>query len=142
MSLVRPLCARTFAHPDQPHNCRPSDVDKVIGHLSGDLAAVVDSLLDLVSPLKGVRIEGASGSLMVKAPATFLSIRPRSKDIQVSFILDEELDVFPITKNLRLSKHRVAHAVHPDAPDGLDRQLIHWIHRAHALSIARKARHH
>jgi len=142
MSWLCTVCARTFAHRDQPHSCQPSDLGKVIGHLSGDPAAVVDKLLNVVRPLKYVRIEGASGSVMVKAPATFMSIRPRAKDIQVSFILDEELDVFPITKNLRLSKHRVTHTVHLDAPAGVDDQLIHWIHRAHALSITRKARHH
>jgi hypothetical protein len=93
----------------------------------------VERLLDLAGTLPDVRIEHASGSFMVKAPATFLAIRPRGKDVQVTFMLDHEVSDFPISKSLRTSAHRVAHAVHVSDPQEVDDQLTAWIREAHAI---------
>ena len=104
------------------------------------LRPLLDELIALVSDLTNVKIEHASGSFMAKAPATFCSFRPRAKDVQVSFILGEELAVFPISKSMRLSTNRVAHAVHVDEMSTVDEQLRSWIREAHRLSTSRSRR--
>ena len=131
-----PRCGRLFGQRGQQHSCVASDPNAALEKVKPQLRPLLGALLDLVQGLPDVRMEHASGSFMVKAPATFCSFRPRSKDIQVSFILDRELDVFPISKSLRLSTHRVAHSVHVDDLGSIDRQLRSWIHEAHALSRA------
>ena len=131
-----PECGRLFGHRDQQHSCLASDVGAALGKVKPQLRPLLDALLDLVQGLPAVRVEHASGSFMVKAPATFCSFRPRARDIQVSFIIDRELDVFPISKSLRLSAHRVAHSVHVDDMAAIDPQLRSWIKEAYSLSIA------
>lgn len=129
-----PECERLFAHRGQQHACVPSNVQEALERVRPTLRALLDELLSIVVPLPGTRVEHASGSFMVKAPATFCSFRPRAKDVQVSFLLDREMDVFPITKTMRLSVHRVAHSVHVDDPEAIDAQLRTWIKEAHDLS--------
>ncbi|MBK8497310.1 MAG: hypothetical protein IPL52_00490 [Flavobacteriales bacterium] len=111
-----------------------SDMGASLEKVKPLLRPLLDALLDLVQVFPAVRVEHASGSFMVKAPATFCSFRPRAEDIQVSFILDREVDVFPISKRLRLSAHRVAHSVHVDDSAAIDQQLRSWIQEAYTLS--------
>jgi hypothetical protein len=103
-----------------------------------ELRPIVEQLLAVVEVLQHVVIEHASGSFMAKAPSTFASFRPRARDVQVSFLLNEELDVFPINTTLRLSANRVAHRLHVDAREDIDAQLERWLLLAHALSTAAK----
>jgi hypothetical protein len=112
-------------------------VTKALNASRPALRPIVDALLAFVDALPGVRIEHASGSFMVKAPATFCSVRPRARDVQVTFMLAEETTEFPIAKTLRLSRNRVAHALFLDAPEGLDAQLQRWLRTAHALALSR-----
>lgn len=131
-----PGCGRVFGHRDQQHACAASDVNAALEKVGPHLRPLLDALLGLVQGFPAVRLEHASGSFMVKAPATFCSFRPRSKDIQVTFILDRELDVFPISKSRRLSTRRVAHSVHVDDLASVDKQLRSWIQEAYLLSSA------
>ena len=135
-----PNCGRLFAHRDQPHSCIPSNVRDALEKVKPALRPLLDELIALVSDLTNVKIEHASGSFMAKAPATFCSFRPRAKDVQVSFILGEKLAVFPISKSMRLSTNRVAHAVHVDEMSTVDEQLRSWIREAHRLSTSRSRR--
>ena len=80
-----PDCGRLFAHQGQQHSCIPSNLRQALEQVRPALRPLLDALIATVIPLPGVRIEFASGSFMVKAPATFCSFRPRVKDIQVSF---------------------------------------------------------
>lgn len=133
-----PSCGHLFARRDQPHSCHASNVARALAAVRPVLRPIMDRLLAVADDLPGARVESASGSFMVKAPATtFASFRPRAKDVQVSFKLDEELAVFPITKSLRLSAHCVAHAVHVDDMKDIGTQLPGWLQRAHALAKAR-----
>ncbi len=102
--------------------------------LKPELRALVYILIEFVGPLNGVHMEHASGSFMVKAPATYCTFRPRAKDVQVMFVLSDERAVFPIVRTLRMSKHRVAHTVLVDQPADIDDQLKGWVREAHELS--------
>ena len=97
------------------------------------LLPVVQRLIELVDDWPGVTWEFASGSFMAKVPTTFLRIRPRSRDVQVTFLLDRVVEEFPVTRHVRQSAHRVAHAVHVDHPAQVDGQLAGWLQEAHAL---------
>ncbi len=107
--------------------------------LKPELRPMVEQLLAVVRDLPNVVIEHASGSFMAKAPSTFAAFRPRARDVQVSFLLDQELDNFPINKTLRLSANRVEHRVHVDGIEDIDARMISWLRQAHALSIAPKS---
>ena len=87
----------------------------------------------LVDDWPDVRWEFASGSFMAKVPTTFLRVRPRSRDVQVTFMLDRVVDEFPVTRHFRQSARRVAHVVHVDDPAQVDGQLLNWLREAHAL---------
>lgn len=137
MSWTCPLCGRLFAHRDQPHACTPSDVDKALAQVPPALRPLVDALLAVLVPLAGVSVEYASGSFMVKAPATFAAIRPRKKDVQVSFMLDHEVQDLAVVKALRVSAHRVAHKVFVAERNELDAQLRGWLKEAHAAARRR-----
>lgn len=100
----------------------------------------MEGLLDTVRNLAQVRIEYASGSYMIKAPATFCAFRPRSKDVQVTFILDRVVEEFPVAKHRQLSKQRTAHALFVEAPDGIDAQLVGWLQEAHGLCLTKASK--
>ena len=131
-----PQCGRRFAHRDQQHACAVSDISATLDSLSPALRTIVERLLAVVRSWPGVHIEYASGSFMVKAPATFCSFRPRSKDVQVSFILGRAVDEFPIAKHRQLSVRRTAHALFVDSPEGADAQLVSWLEEAYERCVA------
>ena len=133
MSWTCPDCARTFAQRPTHHRCAPSDVQAALRDVPPHLLPVVHKLMELVDAWPDVRWEFASGSFMAKVPTTFLRVRPRSRDVQLTFLLDRVVEEFPVTKHIRQSTHRVAHAVHVDDPAQVDGQLVGWLREAHAL---------
>ena len=133
MSWSCPDCARTFAQRPTLHSCVPSDVQAALREVPPLLLPVVHRLMALVDDWQDVRWEFASGSFMAKVPTTFLRVRPRSRDVQVTFMLDRVVDEFPVTEHIQQSARRVAHAVHVDDPAQVDGQLLNWLREAHAL---------
>ena len=133
MSWSCPDCARTFAQRPTLHSCVPSDVQAALRDVQPVLLPVVHRLMALVDDWPDVRWEFASGSFMAKVPTTFLRVRPRSRDVQVTFMLDRVVDEFPVTEHIQQSARRVAHAVHVDDPAQVDGQLLNWLREAHAL---------
>ena len=133
MSWSCPDCVRTFAQRPTLHSCVPSDVQAALRDVQPVLLPVVHRLMALVDDWPDVRWEFASGSFMAKVPTTFLRVRPRSRDVQVTFMLDRVVDEFPVTEHIQQSARRVAHAVHVDDPAQVDGQLLNWLREAHAL---------
>ena len=133
MSWSCPDCVRTFAQRPTLHSCVPSDVQAALREVPPLLLPVVHRLMALVDDWPDVRWEFASGSFMAKVPTTFLRVRPRSRDVQVTFMLDRVVDEFPVTEHIQQSARRVAHAVHVDDPAQVDGQLLNWLREAHAL---------
>ena len=133
MSWSCPDCARIFAQRPTLHSCVPSDVQAALRDVQPVLLPVVHRLMALVDDWPDVRWEFASGSFMAKVPTTFLRVRPRSRDVQVTFMLDRVVDEFPVTEHIQQSARRVAHAVHVDDPAQVDGQLLNWLREAHAL---------
>lgn len=72
--------------------------------------------------------------ILVKSVSTFLAIKPKTTCMDVEFLLDEEVDVFPIHKAIRVSKNRVAHFIRIEHPKEVNRQLIAWLKRAYELT--------
>lgn len=133
MSWTCPDCERTFTQRPTHHRCVTSDVQAALRDVPRTLLPVVQKLMELVEDWPDVHWEFASGSFMAKVPTTFLRVRPRSRDVQVTFLLDRVVVEFPVTKHVRQSAHRVAHAVHVDDPAQVDGQLVDWLKEAHSL---------
>ena len=110
----------------------------VIGHAEGERKAILDKLLAIVGELPGVRMEGVEKCLLVNAPAVFLNITPRVKDVQVSFILGREVEAFAIVSSLHLSTKRTAYKVIVGSAEEVDPQLEGWIRAAFALATSQE----
>jgi Domain of unknown function (DUF5655) len=87
-----------------------------------------------VSKFGEVTVDPVKNCILLRSVSTFLALNPRADCMDVEFLLDEEVDVFPIHKAIRVSKNRVAHFIRLEHAKDVNKQLIAWLRRAYELA--------
>jgi hypothetical protein len=100
---------------------------------SPQVVATFDKLMRELGKFGEITINPVKTSVQVKAGATFLSIRPKKEYTEIEFQLGEELDKFPVYKNIRISKNRVLHFAVLKNPQEVNTRLVSWLKKSYEL---------
>lgn len=109
MSWICPNCEREFRGKNQFHSCEQSTIDQHIADKPEFIVEIFHTLLDLVAEFGDVELLPLKTAIQVKSNSTFLSIYLKKNKVHLEFQLGYESKLKPITKAVRISKHRVFH---------------------------------
>jgi hypothetical protein len=98
-----------------------------------ELASTIESVLALVQPGEAT-VVAVKHAILVSARSTFLALKIRKTYLEVEFILDREVEGFPVYRTFRISKNKVVHFVRIGAPDDLDAPLRNMILESFTLN--------
>jgi hypothetical protein len=70
---------------------------------------------------------------MLKAPSTFLAVKPKKSRVDIEFILDKEIHEFPVHKTIRYTKRRWAHFVRLAHSKQISKKLLGWLKASYRL---------
>jgi hypothetical protein len=129
-----PVCQRPFKHKNQMHSCIRVEVGE---HLAGKNPHVVAIFQGLQAGMKRfgeVRVSSVKNCILFKSASTFLALKPKKEWVDIEFLLDQEIDEFPVHKTVRVSKNRVAHFVRLEHPREINRQLMRWLRRSFEIT--------
>jgi len=130
---VCPDCGRQFKHKNQAHSCvRLNPDDHFIGK-DPKVRATYDKLLREVEKFGDVNVSSVKIGMMLKAPSTFVAVKPKKSWVDIEFILDEEINQFPVHKTFRYTKGRFAHFVRLEGPKDVSKKLLGWLKRSYLL---------
>ena len=106
-------------------------------HFIGKFPIVQDiykKLMKEVLALGKVHVSAVKQGIMVVSRSTFLAIKPKKAWLDIEFLLDEEVNEYPIHKVFRANKSRVAHFVRLEHPREVNKRLLGWLKRAYTVT--------
>ena len=130
MSWKCPRCGRNFKVPNQSHSCEITNADH---HFSGKDPVIREIFDKIIRALEGcgpLNINYVKHAIIVMAKSTFLAIKPRKTYVDIEFLLNVEINEFPIHKTFRVSKNKVAHFIKVESPDEIDDTVTLWLQKA------------
>jgi len=71
--------------------------------------------------------------VMLKGVSTFAAVKPKRMWVDIEFVLDEEIQEYPVHKTIRYTKHRFAHFVRLEHPKDVNKNLLVWLRRSYKL---------
>lgn len=132
-SWVCPDCGRQFKHKNQAHSCVRLDPDDHFFDKDPKVKETYDKLLREVKKFGNVNVSPVKIGVMLKAPSTFVAVKPKKMWTDLEFILDEEINEFPVHRTFRYTKGRFAHFVRLDGPNDVSKKLLGWLKRSYLL---------
>jgi hypothetical protein len=130
MSWSCPVCQRPFKHKNQIHSCVRVEVEEHLAGKSPRVEAIVQALLARVKEFGNVRVNSVKNCILLKSASTFLALKPKKEWVDIEFLLDQEIDEFPVHKTVRASKNQVAHFARLEHPKEINQQLMRWLRRS------------
>ena len=118
----------------QGHSCVVKSLDEHFINKEPGVRATYDRLESTLKTFGDFQVSPVINAILFSAESTFLAIKPKSKWLELEFVLDYQADEFPIHKTIQVSKTRYAHFVRIQNPKEVDEQLIRWIKKAYELN--------
>jgi len=133
MTWTCPNCKKEFRNKNQAHSCAKVDLKDHLKNKSPQVIVAFNKLMRELEKFGEITLNPVKTSIQVKAGATFLSIRPKKEHMEIEFQLGEEIDKFPVYKNIRISKNRVLHFAILKSPKEVNTQLVNWLKKSYEL---------
>jgi len=134
MPWICPQCNRKFKSTNQSHSCVMKSADEHFARKEANVRATYDTLVKKLKSGIDFEIHSVINAIMFTTDITFLAIKPKKEWIDLEFLLDYEVNEFPIHKVVKATKTRYAHFVRIQKPKEVDDQLIEWIKEAYKLN--------
>ena len=131
MPWICPNCSRSFKNPNQPHSCIITGIGEHFKRKDSFVRDIFDKLFKSVSKFGDVKFNPTKHAIIVSSKSTFLAIKPRKTILDIEFLLDFVMEGSPVYKIVRVSKNRVAHFIHLETEEQVDKNLISLLKKAH-----------
>jgi Domain of unknown function (DUF5655) len=128
-----PNCGRSFKNPNQSHSCVVVKPEELLRKSSDHVVFIYRKLDAEVRKLGKVQVNCSKSTINYTYNSTFLVLKPKKERMDLEFLLDNEVNEFPINKTFRVSRHRVGHCVSLEDVAEIDRQLLAWIKQAYLV---------
>jgi hypothetical protein len=133
-SWTCPYCNRPFKHKNQAHSCVVIDAETHIENKSPNVKKIYDKLWKEVKKFGNVRVSPTKSTIMFVSKSTFVAVKPKKDWIDIEFLLDREVNEYPIHKTFRANKSRVAHFVRLESPNDVSARLVRWLKASYDIT--------
>lgn len=128
-----PDCGRQFKHRNQSHSCLRLNPDDLFSGKETRVKEIYDRLLKEVGKFGDVNVSPVRVGVMLKVRSTFAAVKPKKSWVDLEFILDEEINEFPVHKTFRYTAGRWAHFVRLEHSKDVSKKLLVWLRRSYNL---------
>ncbi|MEZ5084634.1 MAG: DUF5655 domain-containing protein [Bacteroidales bacterium] len=128
-----PICSRQFKNTNQDHSCVVTAIESHFLNKHQNVMNTFEKLQNEVLKFKAVRVNSVKNAILFTAKSHFLAVKPKKSWLDIEFVLDENLDGFPIHKTVQATKTKWAHFMRIQSVEEIDEQLITWLKRAYEI---------
>lgn len=101
-----PECNRIFKNTHQDHSCFVTDIESHFIGKQENVKLIFERLLAVIKPFEDVTINSVKNAILITDTSLFLAVKPKKGWLDIEFILDKEVDEFPIHKVVQASKKK------------------------------------
>jgi hypothetical protein len=134
MSWTCPQCGRKFKTERHYHSCDVVTMDDHLKKCTPEIKKLAEKIFKMALSWKNVQITPLKSMILITAGMNFMSMKPKKEWLEIEFILEEEINEFPIYKTLRYTRNKVVHSVKIDSEEDLNLQLTDWLKQAYNLT--------
>ena len=128
-----PICNRQFKNTNQDHSCIATPVESHFLNKHQNALDTFEKLKNEVMKFKAVRVNSVKNVILFTSKSHFLAVKPKKSWLDIEFVLDKNLDGFPIHKTVQATKTKWAHFMRLQNVEEVDDQLITWLKRAYEI---------
>ena len=133
MSWECPVCNRSFKNPNQSHSCIVTGIDDHFKNKEIIVREIFDKLKSQIEKFGNVNFNPTKHAIIVSSKSTFLAIKPRKNILDLEFLLDYAAEGYPVYRVFKVSKNRIAHFVHIEIKQQLNKYLISLLKKSYTL---------
>ncbi len=127
-------CGRSFKNTNQRHRCERTSLEAQLKNQPTIIIKIHNRIMQSVKKMGPFSVSPIKDYIMLKNKATFMTIKPRKKYLDISFFLAEKSEEFPIFQSFQTSRNRVMHAARFEKPADITRSVIQWIQHSYNLT--------
>ena len=128
-----PRCGRRFAKRNQWHSCRVQSVDRHFESKPPGLRRLYRTLVRAMREFGPLRIDAVQSTINFVSTHHFGGLRVRRAHLRLGFLAERPILNPRIVRREVVGPRRIAHWVRVSSTGDIDRQLLGWLRRAHAL---------
>ena len=118
----------------EPHDCWTTTEAALTRDLSEDLRDAWERLRETAADFGEQRIYASHKSIMFSRRACYFFVRPRRRDLEVTFFLGRLLAAGRIRRSVRTSRSKIAHVVLVTHRDEVEPPLTDWLAEAYEFA--------
>ena len=130
---VCPQCKRKFANKNQWHSCGEHSIDDLFEGKPFAIKQVFDLLLAGIKKFGPIRIDAVKTSVNFGGKSHFAAVWPLKNSLNVEFLLDREINEFPVYRTQKLGSTTHAHSVKVTSKREVSTRLLGWLKEASEL---------
>ena len=128
-----PDCHREFKNKNQWHSCVIVKEQELFANLPVHVWDLHEQLKSKCQEHGVVSVDTTKSCIYFVDQKRFLAIKPRKNGLILEFVLNREIDLFPVIKIFQIGKFRYAHRLAIDQQEDLTDEVIDWIQEARML---------
>lgn len=128
-------CNKTFAKDNQSHICEVIEIDSLFEKKAPKVKETYEKLLSSLEGIGNFSITATRKTitLYTEGSRVFFMIQPKRQWIDIWFLLDKEMQEFPIFKVVQPSKHRFAHFIRLESVEDAEMLPLRLIQQSYQL---------
>ncbi len=135
MLFTCPKCDRPLTKKNSWHYCKKTSIDSLFEGKSPELKLLFDKLLAEVGSWESVNASASKTCIVFITSKTFLVVKVMKRELDLKFVLPEEMDAFPVYKIAKYG-NKTEHYIRLGSEEDLDRDVFNMIHQSYDLMKA------
>lgn len=125
-------CDRPLTKKNSWHYCKKTDISSLFDGKSPELKLLFDKLMTEVSSWEGVQASASKTCIVFITTKTFLVVKVMKRELDLKFVLPEEMDAFPVYKIAKYG-NKTEHYIRLGSEEDLDADVFSMIHQSYEL---------
>ena len=128
-----PECNRVFKVKNQWHSCVIVREDDLFTNKPSSVKEIYTKLLEGCQEFSTIEIDTTKSCIYFVDSNRYLVVKPQKTGLIIEFVLNRNVDVFPVIKIIEIAKFRFAHRVMLESSDALNEEVMSWIEEAYRI---------
>ena len=128
-----PNCHREFRNRNQWHSCVIVSEQELFSNVPKEVWRLYQLLIEKCRKLGPLKVDTTKSCLYFVDSQRYVAVKPRKSGLILEFVLNGEIDLFPVIQVFQIGKFRYAHRLAIDGLEDVTDEVMEWIKEAKSL---------
>ncbi|MEI8202950.1 MAG: DUF5655 domain-containing protein [Bacteroidota bacterium] len=100
--------------------------ERLFDKKTDEVINICKTFIQLAQQHQNIRISPLKNAILFAVKSNFFAVKPKKNMVDIEFLLDDEVNEFPVYKTQKVYGNKYAHFIKIQKVDEIDAQLIEW----------------